>query len=274
MTTLHTVRSADGTTIAYEEAGRGPRLVLVHGGVSDRTYWAPVVAALGEHFTVVTVDRRGRGGSGDTEPYAIAREAEDLVAVVEAFDEPVHLLGHSYAGIVALEAARQTRNLRSLTLYEPALGFEGAVPEEFITEIEALITSGCRDDATALMMGELVGLPGDVLAELRTDSAAWQPMVDCVHTLPRELRTVTGFAFEATRYDGVEVPTVLLAGTASPPEMHVGVHLVHDTIRGARIVTMPGVDHEAVTTGPDVLVDAILEAILEAILGSQLVVTR
>jgi pimeloyl-ACP methyl ester carboxylesterase len=99
--------------------------VLVHGGVSDRTYWAPLVAALAEQFTVVTVDRRGRGGSGDTEPYAVAREAEDLMAVVDAFVEPVHLRGHSYGGIV-LEAAQQTRNLLSLALYEPAVGFEGA----------------------------------------------------------------------------------------------------------------------------------------------------
>lgn len=266
MTTMHTVRSADGTTIAYEESGRGPRLVLVHGGVSDRTYWAPLVAALAEQFTVVTVDRRGRGGSGDTEPYALAREAEDLMAVVGAFGEPVHLLGHSYGGIVALEAARQTRNLLSLALYEPAVGFEGAVPEEFITEIESLVAAGRRDDATALMMGELVGLPADVLAELRTDTAAWQPMVDCVHTLPRELRTVTGFTFEAARYAGIDVPTVLLAGSASPPEMHVGIHLVHDAVGGARIVTIAGVDHEAVTTGPDVLVDAIL--------GSMPAVTR
>lgn len=260
--TLHTVRSADGTTIAYEESGSGPRLVLVHGGVSDRTYWAPVLAALADEFTIVSVDRRGRGASGDTEPYSLAREAEDLVAVVEAFDEPVHLLGHSYGGLVALEAARRTGDLASLTLYEPAIGFEGAIPEEFIAEIEALVAIGRRDDATALMMGELVGMPADVLAELRADTAAWQPMVDSVHTLPRELRTVAGFGFDADRYQGIAVPTVLLAGLASPPEMHVGVHLVHDAVDGARVVTMPGVDHEAVTTGPEVLVAAINDSLL------------
>jgi pimeloyl-ACP methyl ester carboxylesterase len=99
------------------------------------------VAALAEQFTVVTVDRRSRGGSGDTEPYAVAREAEDPMAVVDAFVEPVHLRGHSYGGIV-LEAAQQTRNLLSLALYEPAVGFEGAVPEEFNTEIESMVAAG------------------------------------------------------------------------------------------------------------------------------------
>jgi pimeloyl-ACP methyl ester carboxylesterase len=230
--------------------------------VSDRTYWAPVSPSLTRHAAVVTVDRRGRGASGDTEPYALEREAEDLVAVVEAFDEPVHLLGHSYGGLVALEAALNTGKLASLTLYEPAIGFEGAIPAELVAEIEALIAAGRRDDATALMMGGLVGLPPDVLTALRADTAAWQPMVDSVHTLPRELRTVAGFRFDTARYSGIEVPTVLLAGTASPPEMHVGVHLVRDAVAGARVVAMEGVDHEAVTTGPDVLVAAITDQLL------------
>lgn len=260
MSTVHTVRSADGTTVAWEERGSGPRLVLVHGSVSDRTYWAPVLPALAGEVAAVCVDRRGRGASGDTEPYALAREAEDLVAVVDAFAEPVHLLGHSYGGVVALEAARIARNVASLTLYEPAIGFAD-IPEEFIAQIEALIGAGLLDEATALMMGELVGLPADVLAELRADTAAWQPMVDSVHTLLRELRTVTGFRFDAARYAGLDVPTVLLAGSASPPEMHVGVHLVHGAIAGSRVVPMEGVDHEAVTTGPDVLVAAITEAL-------------
>jgi pimeloyl-ACP methyl ester carboxylesterase len=265
MTTPHTVRSADGTTIAYEVAGAGPCLVLVHGSVSDRTYWAPVVPTLARRYTVVSVDRRGRGGSGDTEPYAVAREAEDLMAVVDAFAEPVHLFGHSYGGLIALEAARQLPDLGSLRLYEPAIGLQGAVPEAFIAQVEALVDADRRDDATALMMGEVVGLPGDVLAELRADAAAWQPMVDCMHTLPRELRTVMGFTFDAGRYAGIEVPTVLLAGTESPPELHVGIDLVSEAVAGTRTVTMEGVDHEAVTTGPDVLVEAILDSLPEVV---------
>jgi pimeloyl-ACP methyl ester carboxylesterase len=252
---LSTVRSADGTTIAYEEFGSGPPLVLVHGGVSDRTYWAPVLPALTERFTVVCLDRRGRAASGDAPTYSIDREFDDVAAVVDALDEPVHLVGHSYAGICALEAALRTHNLRTLTLYEPALGFDGpdGIPAEFIDQLEALVAAGEREAAVELMMGELVGLSGEMLAELRTDPVAWRSMVDSVHTLPRELRSVVTFAFDPERYRSIALPTLLLRGAESSPEMHVGVDLVHHAIPGSRVITMPGVDHEAVTTGPDVL---------------------
>jgi pimeloyl-ACP methyl ester carboxylesterase len=86
-------------------------------------------------------------------------------------------------------------------------------------------------------------------------------MVDSVHTLPRELRSVDGFLFDAARYRSISVPTVLLRGAQSPPSLHLGVELVHDAIDGARVVTMPGVDHEAVTTGPGVLIAALTEAL-------------
>jgi pimeloyl-ACP methyl ester carboxylesterase len=259
---LHIVHSTDGTPIAYEEVGSGPPLVLVHGGVCDRTYWAPVVPALARHFTVVTVDRRGRGDSGDAAQYAIEREYDDIAAVVDAIGEPVHLLGHSYAGICALEAALRTPNLRTLTLYEPPFGANDAIPEDFATELEALVAAGDRDAAVERMMGDLVGLPPDVLAELRTETAAWQPMVDSVHTLPRELRSVQRFAFDARRYTSIDVPTVLLRGTLTAPELRVGVGLVHDAVTGARVVDMEGVDHEAVTTGPAVLTATIVRTLL------------
>jgi hypothetical protein len=105
-------------------------------------------------------------------------------------------------------------------------------------------------------MGEVVGMSADVLAELRADTAAWKPMVETAPTLPRELRSVLGFRFDADRYRQLAVRTVLLAGSASPPEMRHGVDLLH-AATGAPIVEMAGVDHEAVTTGPDVLIEAI-----------------
>jgi len=109
------VVSRDGTSIAVWRTGAGPPLVLVHGAAAEHSRWAPVLPALGERFTVLAIDRRGRGRSGDADDYAIEREYEDVVAVVEWAGEDVDVLGHSYGGICALEAALATTGSESLS---------------------------------------------------------------------------------------------------------------------------------------------------------------
>jgi pimeloyl-ACP methyl ester carboxylesterase len=181
--------------------------------------------------------------------------------LLDRLGAPAHLVGHSYGGICALEAALRTRNLASLTLYEPPITQGGEFPEEVIAAIDSHVAVGERDAGVQLMMEQIVGLPAEALSQLRAEPAAWQPMVDSVHTLPREFRSVDEFVFDAARYRDITVPTVLLRGAQSPPSLHLGVELVHDAIDGARVVTMPGVDHEAVTTGPDVLIAALTEVL-------------
>ena len=114
-----TVTSIDGTPIAYWRSGQGPPLVLVHGTTADHSRWAPVLPTFEEHFSVCAIERRGRGGSGDSEDYAIEREFEDVAAVVDSFGEPAFLVGHSYGAICALEASLLTPGVRKLVLYEP-----------------------------------------------------------------------------------------------------------------------------------------------------------
>jgi pimeloyl-ACP methyl ester carboxylesterase len=97
------VLSQDGTPIAVWRSGDGPPLVLIHGAAADHNRWAPVLPALEERFAVFAVDRRGRGRSGDTTDYALEREYENVVAVVESAGEGVNVLGHSYGGICALD---------------------------------------------------------------------------------------------------------------------------------------------------------------------------
>jgi pimeloyl-ACP methyl ester carboxylesterase len=117
------VLSRDGTPIAVWRSGEGPPLILIHGTAADHNRWAPVLPALEERFAVFAVDRRGRGRSGDTTDYALEREYGDVVAVVEWAGEGVTVLGHSYGGICALEAALLTDGIRKLVLYEPPMGF-------------------------------------------------------------------------------------------------------------------------------------------------------
>lgn len=126
---METVRSKDGTAIAFQRSGAGSPLVLVHGAVSDHSRWMPILPPLEKQFTVYALDRRGRGGSGDTKLYAIEREFEDIAAVVDSIGGPVDLLAHSFGAFCALEAARLTSNIGRLILYEPPPpGVKGTMP--------------------------------------------------------------------------------------------------------------------------------------------------
>ncbi len=113
---MQQIRSKDGTQIAFAASGDGPALLLVHGAVADRNRWGPVLAPLERHFTVYAMDRRGRGGSGDTEPYALEREFEDVAAVIDSLPAPVNVLAHSLGAACALEASLLTPNIHKLIL--------------------------------------------------------------------------------------------------------------------------------------------------------------
>jgi pimeloyl-ACP methyl ester carboxylesterase len=148
---MNHVTSGDGTKIAYERGGNGPSLVLVHGTATDHSYWAPVLPHLERHFTVYTVDRRGRGQSGDTEPYAIQREFNDLATLVGSIDGPVHLLGHSYGALCSLEAALLARNVHKLALYEPPIytTVDVVFPRDVVDRFDALLRAGHAEQAVS-----------------------------------------------------------------------------------------------------------------------------
>src|SRR5438270_11817518 len=113
------VKSSDGVTIGVWASGSGAPLLLVHGTTADHTRGHGVAAELGERFTVYAMDRRGRGHSGDADPYRVDAEFDDVAAVVDAIGTDVNVLGHSYGALCALEAARRTSGVTALILYEP-----------------------------------------------------------------------------------------------------------------------------------------------------------
>jgi hypothetical protein len=160
------VVSGDSMPIGYWRTGDGPPLVLVHGTSADHACWDPVLPALGEHFSVYAIDRRGQAGSGDATEHSLEREAEDVAAVIEAVARehgaPVGLVGHSYGAICCLEAALRLRGrlLGGLVLYEPPLP-TGAVafPAGPVGRVEALIEGGDRDEAVAVFLREVAGVP-------------------------------------------------------------------------------------------------------------------
>ena len=144
---MEKVLSRDGTSIAYHSSGTGAPLVLVHGTGGTSQRWAPVLPLLEKHFAVYAMDRRGRGESGDgASPYSAQREFEDVAAVVDAIGTGVHLFGHSYGAVCALEASLLTDRIDRLILYEPPIPLPGPRDEDdgVLKKLEDLLAAGER----------------------------------------------------------------------------------------------------------------------------------
>jgi pimeloyl-ACP methyl ester carboxylesterase len=263
--TMRTVVSKDGTRIAVWQGGRGQSLLLVHGATADHTTtWRLVRDDLERRYTVHAMDRRGRGGSGDAPAYALQREAEDIAAVVDAIGEPVTVLGHSFGGLCALEAARLTDNMRGLILYEgvPLHGatlYAGDVAER----LGALLAAGDVEGMLQAMYRELVGMPDDEIALLRSHEDAWKARLRNAPTLPRELAAEQGYTFQAERFRHLRTPVLLLVGGASPAHELEHARGVAASLPDARIAVMPGQQHVAMYTAPELFVREIV-AFMEA----------
>src|SRR5690242_10323177 len=153
-TSITTVASADGTPIAVECAGAGPSLVIVHGGTGDRSRWTPLFPLLAPHFRVCAMDRRAHGASGDSLPYSLQKEVDDVVAVVAAQPGPVFVLGHSFGAVCAFEAAFQTTKIAKLALYEPPV--RAGDHSEALSRMEEMIRTGDREKALITFMTDIV----------------------------------------------------------------------------------------------------------------------
>jgi pimeloyl-ACP methyl ester carboxylesterase len=247
-----TVAAKDGTPIAYRRGGEGPPLVLVHGAAADHSRWSPVLPAFEERFTVYAVDRRGRGGSGDANDYAMEREVEDVAAVVDSTGEPVNLLGHSYGALCSLEAALLTRNVRKLVLYEPPIDVtgEGIYPPGIVDRMEAMLNARDRDGVIATTMREIAGASPEVVEYMRS-LPVWQARLAAAHTIPRELQASEAYRFDPERFGDLGAPTLLLLGGDSPATFGEAERAVDETLPNSRIVVMPGQGHAAIDTGTD-----------------------
>lgn len=250
------VASADGTTIAVWRGGSGPPLLLVHGAAADHSRWAPVLPAFEEHFTVLTIDRRGRGGSGDADDYSLEREFEDVAAVVDWAGGDVGVLGHSYGGICAIEAALLTDGIGKLVLYEPPMGFLRS-PPHVVDRLTALLQAGERDELLGFFMAEVAGLPPDQI-ELMRSLPAWQARLEVVHTIPREERASRAYTFDAARFGGIRAPTLFLEGGDSPDPFKRAGQAVQAALPDCRVVVMPGQRHAAIDTGTDLFAGEVL----------------
>ncbi|MCM0673745.1 alpha/beta hydrolase [Micromonospora phytophila] len=258
--TVGTVRSADGTTIAYERSGEGPPIILVGGAFNDRSTTRPLAAALSSHFTVHGYDRRGRGDSGDTAPYAMQREIEDVAALIGAAGGSAYVYGLSSGAILAAYATSEGLPVAGLALFEPPfqVGEGDGAKAGLAGRLTELVSAGRRGDAVELFLTAAVGLPAEAVEPMR-GQPEWSWLEGMAHTLPYDT-TVTGEgALPTDRLAAVTAPTVLIDSTGSPAWLRDATRAAAAAIPGARHVSLDGGFHEV---PPDVLAAELRRSLL------------
>jgi pimeloyl-ACP methyl ester carboxylesterase len=243
------VRSADGTQIAYDEQGEGPALILVDGAMQARSSGSkPELARiLSGHFTVYRYDRRGRGDSGDTQPYAVEREIEDLAALIDTAGGTVCLYGHSSGGSLAMESAVALgAQVSKLAMYEPPYNDDPATRQawgQYISQLAEALAANRRGDAVALFMA-YTGMPADQIEGMRK-APFWPGMEAIAPTLSYDHAAILGndASIPAQRAAQVGVPTLVVYGDASFPFMSETARALAQAIPHAELRTMPGQTH-------------------------------
>ena len=249
------VAADDGTSIAWQETGEGPPLLLVHGTAADSRQWAKLVPLLADGFTVMTMDRRGRGLSGPlSSSHSLAVEYGDIAAVARAGEAPVHVLGHSSGARFALHAAGQIPELASLILYEPP---EPRVfPEFLLAPLARLEAAADREGLLRLFLIDFVGNTESDVVFLQ-DRPIWPIMLDNALTLPSELRAGIPYRFSAADMADVAAPTMLVLGELSGPELGATVRQVADALPRSTVLTLPGQGHGAMFSAPDLFAEEV-----------------
>jgi len=247
---MERIMSADGTVIAFDRSGAGPAIVLIGGALGDRSIAAPLAARLASRCTVIAFDRRGRGESGDTAPYAVEREIEDVAALLDEVEGPACLFGHSSGAVLALDAANALRDrIAKLAVYEPPFIVDESrpvLPEDYVEHLDTLIAQGRRGDAVAYFMTEGPGVPPEVVASMRSDPS-WPSFEAVAHTLAYDGSIMSGLMSGTPapleRWASLDVPTLVMDGDASPPWQRNAVAALVAALPHAERRTIAGQDH-------------------------------
>jgi pimeloyl-ACP methyl ester carboxylesterase len=254
------VSSADGTTIGYRHGGRGPGLILVHGGMLASQHFTKLAAALSADHTVYVPDRRGRGLSGPHgDDYGMRREVEDLRALVAATGAP-SAFGLSSGALVVLRTALVTPALQRIVVYEPPLPVAGSVPMGWVPRFDREIAAGRPLSALVTAMKGMAAepslfgrIPRTVLVPLLTAGMRLQgdgpagevPVMELIPTLHHDLRLVREMADTAADYAALEARVLLMRGTRSAAYFGVAQRELAGVLPHARSVTLPRAGHTA-----------------------------
>jgi pimeloyl-ACP methyl ester carboxylesterase len=230
------VTSADGTPIAFERLGAGPPLIVVGGASCDRAKMRPVSEAFARDFTAINYDRRGRGDSGDTQPYAVEREVEDLAALVDRAGGNASLYGHSSGAGLALHAAAHGVAVDKLVLHEPPYSpdreEDRRSAREYGEQLETLLSDGRRGDAMELFF-TIVGMPAEMVAEMRRSDPAWPALESLAPTLAYDSRVMGDVSH------GGAMPADLARRSAGERSLILSLRSLHVDLTSQRLAPDP-----------------------------------
>lgn len=241
----HTVFSPDGTPLAYERIGEGPPVILVGGAFCTRDTHRELAGLLAPDFTVFNYDRRGRGGSGDTLPYAVDREIEDLAALIDAAKGAALLYGLSSGGALALRAAASGLPVTAVAVYEPPYALEAGRRTgnaRYGERLAALLAAERRSEAVELFLST-IGLPAPVIEEFR-HAPTWPAMEALAHTLAYEHAVLGDARLPVERLASITVPVLAVCGGASPQWLRAPAAAIAEAVPLGGALTLPGQTHE------------------------------
>ncbi|HKP63271.1 MAG TPA: alpha/beta hydrolase [Polyangiales bacterium] len=246
---MQQVTSKDGTSIAFDRAGQGPSLILVDGALCRRQFGPmPALAQkLSDRFSVITYDRRGRGDSGDTAPYSVEREVEDLRAVIEAAGGSAYVFGASSGGALALEAVASGLPITALAMFEPPFVAAEASSSEadHLAHLKQLLAAGKRGAAVRYFLKDMVRAPGPMVAIMQLMFPIWSKLKAVAHTLPYDCTILGNWAIPMQRAAQVKIPTLVAAGSKTDPRLRRAAKLLADAIPRAEHAELAGQNHNA-----------------------------
>ena len=242
------VTSKDETRIAYEKSGQGPALVIVGGVLGDHTQQAGLAQLLADHFTVYNIDRRGHGESGDTPPYAVEREVEDLAAMLDVAGGSAFVYGTSGPGVLAMEAAARglSANMKKLAVWEPPYILDDSrppIPQGYKEQLIQMLHEGRRGDMVEFFFTQAVGMPADVVAMMR--QAPFWAAQEAFAPILINYATLMGdgdFKLPKERIARVAVETLIMDG-GTTPWISKAADAVAAVLPHAQRTTIPGQPH-------------------------------
>ncbi|MEU4192722.1 alpha/beta hydrolase [Kribbella sp. NPDC026611] len=253
---MSTVTSADGTSIAFESYGEGRPLILVDGATAHRAVNpanAELAKLLSDEFKTYVYDRRGRGQSGDTAPYAVDREIEDIAALIEDAGRPAVVFGWSSGSLLALDAAAAGLPIAGVVMFEPPVVVDDIrppLPADYVQQLESFIAAGHRDQAAELFMTAAAGLPPEAVAGMK-QSPFWAPVEEIAHTISYDGRimstTMSGTPLPTDRWSAVDVPVLVLHGDQTWPALSAGAQAMATHLK-TPLQVVPGENHSAEPT--------------------------